>query len=472
MAQSSYDLLILKLDRFTKKYYLNKLIRGVLIFSAIVLASYLFVSLTEYWAYLKPTGRIILSSLFVIVALTSASFLIAIPLLQLLKMGKVISHEHAARIIGQHFSDVQDKLLNILQLKSQASQNNLALVEASINQKTDEIKLVPFANAVDLSDNRKYLRYVLPVVFALAFLLFKFPNVLKDSNHRLANPTVVFEKPAPFKFEVSDLPEQLVQYEFLTINMETVGESLPEETTIYINEQPFLMRKEAVGKFSYDLERVKESTEIVFEAGKFKSKPYNVKVVPKPLLSNFEVTLHYPNYIGKKKESLTDVGDLNIPQGTSVEWELKGINTDQIDLILNDELTKTKKIEEDLFQFKKRILSNSSYTIYSSNKFVRHADSLSFDINVIKDEYPSITAVESIDTTNDRFHYFNGNAFDDYGFSRLLFVVEKFNASNQKDTTIYEPLSLRLNSLTTSFSHFINLNDYQLSPGGKTQLLF
>lgn len=48
----------------------------------------------------------------------------------------MINHEEAAKIIGTHFTDVKDKLLNVLQLKSQSvGFTDRSLIEASINQK-------------------------------------------------------------------------------------------------------------------------------------------------------------------------------------------------------------------------------------------------------------------------------------------------------------------------------------------------
>ena len=88
------------------------------------------------------------------------------PLAQYYKLGKVISHEQAATIIGNHFGNIQDKLLNILQLKKQASSQDgsVDLLLAGIEQKTKEIDLVPFKGAIDLSKNKK-----VPALCASAF---------------------------------------------------------------------------------------------------------------------------------------------------------------------------------------------------------------------------------------------------------------------------------------------------------------
>ena len=70
---------------------------------------------------------IILNTLFV-------SKFIAIPFLKLIKLRKGIKYSDAAKIIGDHFKEIDDKLINILEL-AEMNQNN-DLVNASIEQKT------------------------------------------------------------------------------------------------------------------------------------------------------------------------------------------------------------------------------------------------------------------------------------------------------------------------------------------------
>ncbi|MBO5843952.1 MAG: hypothetical protein J6Q96_03695, partial [Bacteroidales bacterium] len=58
---------------------------------------------------------------------------------KLLNIGKTISHEDAAKIIGKHFPEVADKLLNLLQLKQQSLNSDSQILLASIDQRTKEL---------------------------------------------------------------------------------------------------------------------------------------------------------------------------------------------------------------------------------------------------------------------------------------------------------------------------------------------
>ena len=79
----------------------------------------------------------------------------------------MLSHAEAASIIGTHFTEVSDKLLNTLQLKD-ADGGSKDLIEASIQQKVEELKPVPFQLAIDFKKNRKYLKYALIPLLVIA----------------------------------------------------------------------------------------------------------------------------------------------------------------------------------------------------------------------------------------------------------------------------------------------------------------
>ncbi|HUR30680.1 MAG TPA: hypothetical protein VMZ69_04560, partial [Saprospiraceae bacterium] len=185
MVQSgNYLTLIHKLDAFTRRFYLNKLIKGSLITLGSILAVFLIYNLLEHQFYFSTGTRKLLLFSFIGLSLTSLSYLVIWPLAQFYRLGKVISHEQAATIIGNHFGHIQDKLLNILQLKQQAdgANGNADLLFGGIEQKTKEIELVPFKAAIDLSKNRKYLRYVLPPAIVLLTLLIAAPSIIRDST--------------------------------------------------------------------------------------------------------------------------------------------------------------------------------------------------------------------------------------------------------------------------------------------------
>ncbi|MCB0540457.1 MAG: DUF4175 domain-containing protein, partial [Bacteroidetes bacterium] len=116
MIGDSYSYLIKKLDEFIRKYYFNKLLKGILFSIAIILVYFLVIILAENQFYFSTVFRKVLFFSFLALSLAIIVYYIVNPLFKLNHFGKIISHQQAAEIIGRYFKNVEDKLLNILQL--------------------------------------------------------------------------------------------------------------------------------------------------------------------------------------------------------------------------------------------------------------------------------------------------------------------------------------------------------------------
>ena len=113
----NFNVLRKKLEAFIRRFYLNELIKGGILFISAGLLYFLLTLSLEHFLWLEPTGRQILFWSFVLVEVLLFMKFIVIPLLKLFKVSKGIVYAQASRIIGNHFPEVQDKLLNLLQLK-------------------------------------------------------------------------------------------------------------------------------------------------------------------------------------------------------------------------------------------------------------------------------------------------------------------------------------------------------------------
>ena len=197
--------LLNKLDSFIRKYYKNQIIKGVIYSLALMLSVFLLVTLLEYIGKFSTSVRSILFFSTIAIFLAIVFHYIISPLLKLNKIGKRINHENAASIIGTHFTNVQDKLLNTLQLINvNKNTSDKSLVYASIDQRIAELKPIPFTAAIDFNENKKYLKYLLfPVVAILIILLFN-AKIISESADRLVNYQSTFIPQAPFDFTINN----------------------------------------------------------------------------------------------------------------------------------------------------------------------------------------------------------------------------------------------------------------------------
>lgn len=471
--EDNYSLLIRKLDQFIKKYYVNKILKGSILFVSVALLAFLVFSLLESQFYFSMTVR---KTLFYSYLLTSAGTLIywvVLPFLNFNSLGKVISHEQAASIIGQHFSDVQDKLLNILQLKKQSiSQESADLIHASINQKSEEIKIVPFKSAIDLSKNKTYLKYALPPFLFFLILIFAAPSLITDSTHRIINNDLHFEKKAPFRFVVDKETLEVLQYSDYNLEVEIDGSLRPE--AVYIDVDGYQYRlKEENGTFTYTFRNIQKNTDFKLFSGKISSEPLSISVLKKPNLSDFNVTLTYPAYTQRKNETLNSIGDFIVPQGTIVNWNLNVENTNNVAFKFSDNKEKinSQKSSEFSYTQSKKLLRDLSYNIYVANEYLPEGDSTTYSINVIPDLNPSISVEKIQDSIETNLLYFVGNAADDYGLRTLSFNYAIIKA----DGTALPLVSNKLqdpSGTQIQYDYLLDILDLKLEPGDNVSFYF
>ena len=474
-SRDDYRLLIDKLDQFIRKYYINQMIRGALYSTALILVLFLLVAYLEHSFYFDTGMRKVLFFSFISISGLALGALVLLPMLRFFRLGKTISHEQAASIIGDHFSNVKDKLLNILQLKHQADNaSQKELILASINQKSAEIKPVPFKSAINLSQNRKYLRYALPPLLLLLVLLFAAPSMITDSTNRLLRNGQKFERPAPFHFVLEQDELSVVQFSDFPLTVKIEGEQLPNEIFIDVDNYQYRLNKEAPNLFSYRFNNVQKDVEFKLFSSGIESDDFTLEVLKKPNILGFELKLDYPAYTDRRDETLNSIGDVTVPVGTNIDWIFNAENTDDIKLRFsgNAEIVPTNRFSDDLFSYKKRAMRNESYKLFISNAALPNADSIGYTLSVIPDLYPSIQAEKFVDSTNQKLLFFVGDASDDYGLNNLSFNyrIQAYEAEEEGELTSL-PLAMPKGK-EVRFDHTFDLAELDLKPGDEVSYYF
>ncbi len=473
-STSNYDQLIQKLDAFIRKYYVNQLIRGFLYTIGVVFAFFILINVLEYFFYFGKSMRKFLFFSFVGTSLASIIYWLIIPGMKYFRLGKVIEHEQAAKIIGQHFSDVQDKLINILQLKNHAgAMVNDDLVLASINQKSEKIKLLPFKKAIDLRNNRKYLRYSLPPLLLLLALLFGAPSVIKDSTERLVNNNKGYTRPAPFEFKVLNDDMEAVQFEDFDLEVGIEGDVVPNEVFIDLDGIQYRLQKDSLGHFSYQFHNLQKDVDFKLFSGRVTSKELALKVLKKPNILEFDVALDYPAYTGRKDEQLANIGDLSVPEGTFIKWSFLADNTDNIQVKFGamDSLASAKRQGAKHFYFSRKLRRDDSYKLYVSNSQLPLADSAEYRVSVIPDLAPTISIKVFPDSTTKNLIYLTGQASDDYGLTSLTFNYTIKNENGQKGQVVKKSI-VDPSGKTAVYDYVLNFNDFDLKPGDELEYYF
>jgi hypothetical protein len=462
---TNFNTIQVKLEQFIKKYYTSALIKGLILFFSLGLMYFLLTLFVEYTLWLDPAARTLLFWAFVLVELALLLRLVAFPAAQLLKLKKGIGHEEASRIIGSHFPEVSDKLLNVLQLSKDRSQSELLL--ASIEQKSSEIKSAPFKLAVNFKRNLKFLKYAaIPVVIMGLSWATGHLDWFNDSYERVVHYKVAFEPPAPFRFFLVNENLKAMENEEFKLMVNTEGDLIPENVKInYSGESYYLQRKET-GLFEYVFTQLKNDISFNLSSNKVNSRTYELEVLEVPTLLGFDMILDYPAHTKKKSEVLKNTGNAIVPQGTKVSWELRTKSTDAVFLYSKD----TVSFEaEDTGRFRagKRLQGDFNYSLNTSNSNLKNYESLSFFIDVIRDEYPKLEILMEQDSIDHQTLYFFGRASDDYGLSKLQLVY--YPTESRDDPNIeFIPIT------PTNFDEFISIfpGQLDLEEGASYELYF
>lgn len=79
------NILFEKIERFIRKFYLNRLIQGALIGSVLMIVFFLIFNGIEYFSWLPQKGRLILLVLFICISAFVIATFFAIPIVNLLR---------------------------------------------------------------------------------------------------------------------------------------------------------------------------------------------------------------------------------------------------------------------------------------------------------------------------------------------------------------------------------------------------
>ncbi|MCB9016931.1 MAG: hypothetical protein H6541_14180 [Lentimicrobiaceae bacterium] len=470
----NYHILIDKLDAFIRKYYTNQLIKGGLYSIALLGSFFLIFTFLESLAWFPPLVRSILFFSYIAGALFIITWFVIIPILKLYKAGPRISHAMAAQIIGKHFSEVKDTLLNTLQLNSliDSDEKNKDLIIASINQKAESLKPIPFVSAIDLKKNSKYLYFAAPPLFILIAFLFIAPTKITEPSTRLLHYSTPFEKPLPFSINITNKNLQAVQLEDFTINIRLSGEELPNQVSILLDGIEYRMEASDKLNYSYTFRKLQTTQHFSFIAAGFQTNDYELKVLPRPIILNFDLELIYPPYTGKKSELLTNTGDVIIPQGTSILWKYYTRDTRSLDFRFGNTLETLKSSASNTITVSRRLMQPVSYSVTIENEYMKGADSMSFFINVLPDLYPVINVEEFHDSIYDNRLYFRGLLKDDYGFRNLEFRLARKNANGEPSAEVSMPIDIQKANLQQQFYYYFDISSAGLKPGEEVEYYF
>ena len=454
------------LRSFKRKYYLNLLLRGSLLTLSVILGYFLLVALVEYNLWLSKSFRFFIFTTFFLVAGICVFLFLKDPIRWWL-MRQGLGEEDSARIIGDRFPTIKDRLLNLLQLS--AVPNRSALVDASIIQKASTFEGIAFDQAIDLSENKKYVKLLLIPVAIIGLVLILNKGILTQSTSRIVQFNQEFSPQAPFQFELQNTDLSAFIHEDFTIKLRLTGEAIPEAAYINHGKQRLKMVSSAPGIFEYTFEKIQDSRNIQFEASGFYSKPYTINVISRPELTQLRVQLSYPGYLGRKREELINVGNVEVPEGTKITWTLSTQHAASalISFSSAEQPNIMQPIDNDGFTFSKGFKDPDQYSIVLENKESKNKDRIAYSVNVIKDAFPEIVVNHLKDSILYKNVFLGGQITDDYGITKLSLVYTISTHEESKEEVREVSIPVLNQKAQQNFYYQWSMDSLKLAPGSR-----
>jgi hypothetical protein len=454
-----------KITAFKRKYYLSLFLRGSLLTLSLVLAYFLIASIIEYNLWLSGAARfLILGSFFALVAFCLFRFLKKPLSWWIYKKG--LEQEESAKIIGSFFPSINDRLLNVIQLSKEG--NHTALLEAGIVQKSKQFEGVSFESAIDLRDNRRYLKYF-AAPFILILLIWVFNHrIFTQSTTRIVQFNREFSPEAPFQFVVENENLNAFFNEDFLLKVKLDGQAIPEAVYIVSGSQRLKMEAVGAGEFSYTFEKLQNEVSFQFEASGYLSDTKHIALINRPELTGLTLKLVFPKYLGRKSEVLSNAASIEVPEGTQVTWSINTANATAAKISFSSSpgnFNEMQPFDDQGFNFSKNIHNPDQYSIFLENEHSKNRDNISYSIDVIKDQYPDVQVDQIGDSSLYQNVILGGSVKDDHGVTdlKIQYQIITKNESNPPIKGIRIPINV--NQPQQSFFYQWSFDSLKLNPG-------
>ncbi|HBH07307.1 MAG TPA: hypothetical protein DDX92_11975 [Flavobacteriales bacterium] len=438
------------IEGFYKRYYLNLLIRGLLLSSGLLISWFIVVNTAEFLGNFNGVVRFMIYYGTISLALLVLGFWVVIPTLKLLKIKEGLSQEDCAIFIGNHYKNIGDKLLNTIQLSLDREKNELN--KAALDQKINQIAGYDFSGAVQFRKNKKWLPYFVIPFGVLFTLIVLSPDLIIKSSKRIIEYGIPYHEMAPFDFVFESDEYWVKEGQDVLVKVDFKGDQLPEQSSIVLSDRYYRMQGSGLGKFIYKIRNVKNDMEFRIKAGKYFSKVVPIKVYPQPKVESLQLILNYPDYLNKRLDTIEVIDKVEVPEGTALKWRIETSKTESV-MFLEDSNSQFQRYSPGNFEFNLKPIKDLNYRIVLENELLNDTSTVR-KISVLKDAFPRINCEMVKDSLSPNLFYFSGRIEDDHGFSSLFAEIKH---GGSKDL-VY--LNVDNKAMIQSFSYLVNGRDF------------
>ncbi len=478
MTSDTLHILLRKIDRFIRRYYMNQLLKGLILFgAALFILSILFIGL-EYVGYLPTNVRFTLFYAFIGFNGFVLIKYVILPLLGMIRIGKRISPAQAARLLGKYYpEEIQDKITNVIQLKDYLDKHpeNAEIIMAGIDQKAKQTSVIPFHKAIPLHGNLRFIPYVLVPMIIIGGVYLMQPATLLEPAQRIVRYDVAFERPRPFQFEMQSA-SQAFRNDDVEVALKASGQVMPSEAYIVFNNSRYRLHKDGSDKFTHQIRNIQQDKRFYVEAEGFRFGPYDIDVLERASFTHFHIHVDYPEYTGLSDDEFTNMGDLSVIYGSEVTWTFFTNPIADVEFSLEDELLDPETVSTGEHRVRHTVDDSFDYQVLAYDAEHGAGDSIAYHVQMVRDEYPRIAVEEHRDDVLQAHLFYRGTIEDDFGFTGLDFhyrVMDQAQINRGEEVDFFtESMDIDPYLRNQTFHHHFDLQSIYVRPGETVEIYF
>ncbi len=448
MTNSHYDHLLRRLYAVYEKARLKTALIGVCKFAVLVCLVMLAVAAIEWAMRLSSAWRLVLLLLLAISVLGGAIGFLVLPLLR-----HQFDADETAKMLGNVFPVLNDRLLNAMQVFRQSPENPFAQEE--LNRMAARAATLDFNEAVSFQDSKKWLVGAPLVLVASVVVMSVSP--MREGLGRVWAFQSDFTPPPPF--QIVSLTEDIAitkgkdaELKFAVVptdsnkivDVRRLSVKFLDENGFEIQEAKVF--RDSSGAFAYRL-RAPEKPLTYFAEFSELSKPiqsekHRLTMIDRPRVQGFQVAIEPPRYSRLASQVLeANFGDASALKGSRISIVMKSSKPlGTANLIVNDSLSMPMRVQNDSAFFEFALKEDFVYRFDLSDTAGIVSDKgAEYHLRVMQDEPPQIRFVQPAQKQVDLPENFRLPLAmlirDDFGFSslNLHYRVAKSNFKQIED---------------------------------------
>jgi len=387
--------------------------------------------------------------------------------------------------VGNYFDEIKDRLSNAIQLYLKDS-NNPLIVE-NLHIILNKINLKDVDNIIDTKPVKKQAIYI--NIFIIVFLLL-YLTPFYNGFHRIINYNLITQQEKRFKFVILNNSKYALNNTDYTIfckiydnKKKTFINEFFQNAKIYVKEvnQPdfidYKIQKKKYDTLLFTLKNITSNVEYYLVYNGERSDIYDINVINEPLITKLELVVTPPTYTKLPSFSSLDNGNIQIPNGSKVNFNLLA-SEELMDASIVTNYRKIKlNIDNNYWASNILTISNDfPFHISIKSKYGIYNKPINYTIKVINDEYPKLNVIlpnkPEITVENNRLETFL-NISDDYGLSKLLLNYRASKLKYEQGWKTFKQIKIPIEDKAEQTVNYIwNFSNLSLVPGEEIEIFF